>query len=347
MSEQCCYVGLDVSLEQTSLCVVDGAGAVVWRGKCHSAPGEIAAVLAKHAIGAGRIGLETGLLSTWLFHELKARRLPVVCIDARHAKAALSLKLNKTDANDAQGIAQIIRVGWYREVAVKSMDHHALRAMLSARSQLVAQCTTLANSVRGLLKVFGLVVRHAKGRRFDHLVRQAISGQPAVEAIMHPLLNVLAATREQLAGYERVLRRKARADGVVRRLMTVPGVGTVVGLTYVATIEDPRRFRRSSSAGAYPGLTPRRYQSGDVDRAGRISRCGDGLLRSYLFEAANALLRRSTRPCRLHSWGRALIERIGGRKAVVAVARKLAVLLHSMWRDGTEFSFIEAAAGAK
>jgi transposase len=146
---------------------------VVWRGKCHSAPDDIAAVPAKHAIGARRTGLETGLLSTWLFHELKARRLPVVCIDARHAKAALSLKLNKTDANDAQGIAQIIRVGWRREVAVKSMDHHALRAMLSARSQLVAQSTTLANSIRGLLKVFGLVVRHAKGRQFDRLVRHA------------------------------------------------------------------------------------------------------------------------------------------------------------------------------
>ena len=191
------------------------------------------------------------------------------------------------------------------------------------------------------------MVRKAKGRRFEALVRAAIIDQPpAVAAIIEPLLAVLAATREQLAGYERMVRRRARSDQVARRLMTVPGVGTVVALAFVATIEDPARFGRSSSVGAYLGLTPRRYQSGDVDRAGRILRCGDAMLRSYLFEAANALLRRSTRPCRLHSWGRGLIDRIGGRKAVVAVARKLAVLLHSMWRNGADFRFAETAAAA-
>jgi transposase len=340
MAPQHCYVGLDVSLEQTAVCVLDDAGLVVWRGKCASEPQSIATVLRKHALGAVRIGLETGLLSTWLFHELRKQELPVVCIDARHAKAALSLRVNKTDINDAHGIAQIVRVGWYREVVVKSMDNHTLRAMLSARAHLVAQSVTLANSIRGLLKVFGLVVRRAKGGRFEDLVRTAIADQPTtVVAIIEPLLAVLIATREQLAGYERIVRQRARADETARRLMTVPGVGTVVALAFVSTIEDPDRFKRSSSVGAYLGLTPRRYQSGDVDRAGRISRCGDGMLRSYLFEAANVLLRRSTRPCRLHSWGRALIERIGGRKAVVAVARKLAVLLHGMWRDGSEFRF--------
>ena len=237
-----------------------------------------------------------------------------------------------------------MRVGWYREVVVKSMDNHTLRAMLSARAHLVAQSVTLANSIRGLLKVFGLVIRRAKGGRFEDLVRAAIADQPPVVAIIEPLLAVLIATREQLAGYERIVRRRARTDEVARRLMTVPGVGTVVALAFVSTIEDPDRFKRSSSVGAYLGLTPRRYQSGDVDRTGRISRCGDGMLRSYLFEAANVLLRRSTRACRLHSWGRALIERIGGRKAVVAVARKLAVLLHGMWRDGSEFRFGDAVA---
>jgi transposase len=165
-----------------------------------------------------------------------------------------------------------------------------------------------------------------------------------VAAIIEPLLAVLIATRQQLAGYERIIRQRARSDQVARRLMTVPGVGTVVALAFVSTIEDPNRFNRSSSVGAYLGLTPRRYQSGNMDRAGKISRCGDTMLRSYLFEAANVLLRRSTRTCRLHSWGRALIGRIGGRKAVVAVARKLAVLLHGMWRDGSEFRFDDAVS---
>lgn len=345
MPQQYTYVGLDVSLEQTSVCVLDNAGVVVWRGKCGSTPDSIATVLRQRAPEAVRIGLETGLLSTWLFHELKAQGLPVICIDARHAKAALSLRVNKTDTNDAHGIAQVVRVGWYREVVVKSMDNHTLRAILSARAHLVAQTVTLSNTIRGLLKVFGLVVRKAKGGRFESLIRAAIAGQPtAVAAILEPLLAVLIATREQLAGYERTIRQRARADQVARRLMTVPGVGTVVALAFVSTIEDPQRFRRSSSVGAYLGLTPRRYQSGGVDRQGRISRCGDAMLRGYLFEAANVLLRRATRPCRLHSWGRALIERIGGRKAAVAVARKLAVLLHGLWRAETEFRFGDTVA---
>jgi transposase len=345
MPQQHCYVGLDVSLEQTSVCVLDDAGSIVWRGKCASTPDSIATILTKYAPNAVRIGLETGLLSTWLFHELRKLKLPIICIDARHARAALSLRVNKTDRNDAHGIAQIVRVGWYREVVVKTMDNHTLRALLSARAHLVAQSVTLANSIRGLLKVFGLVVRQAKGGRFDDLVRTAIADQPsAVTAIIQPLLAVLVATRAQLARYERIVRRRARSDQVARRLMTVPGVGTVVALAFVSTIEDPGRFDRSSSVGAYLGLTPRRYQSGDADRAGRISRCGDAMMRSYLFEAANVLLRRSTRPSRLHSWGRRLVERIGGRKAVVAVARKLAVLLHSIWRDGSEFCFDETVA---
>ena len=174
-------------------------------------------------LGAAEYCLETGLLSTWLFHELRKQELPVICIDARHAKAALSLRINKTDTNDAHGIAQIVRVSWYREVVVKSMDNHTLRAMLSARAHLVAQSVTLANAIRGLLKVFGLVVRRAKGGRFEDLVRTAIADQPTtVVAIIEPLLAVLIATREQLAGYERIVRRRARADETARRLMTVP-----------------------------------------------------------------------------------------------------------------------------
>jgi hypothetical protein len=162
------YVGLDVSLEQTAVCVVDNAGATIWQAKCRSTPESIYTVVARHAPGAVRIGLETGQLSTWLFHELRARQLPVICIDARHAKAALSLQINKTDANDAHGIAQIVRVGWYREIGVKSMDTHAIQAMLVARAQLVTQKVKLTNCIRGLLKTFGIVLGGGKG----HVSRQ-------------------------------------------------------------------------------------------------------------------------------------------------------------------------------
>jgi transposase len=312
-------------------------------GKCHSTPESIHAALAKHAAGAVRIGLETGQLSTWLFHQLKARRHPIFCIDARHAKAALSLQVNKTDANDAHGIAQIVRVGWYREVLVKRMDSHAVRAVLAARAQLVSQKITLTNSIRGLLKTFGIVLGRGKGARFDAMVRQRVAAEPMLATIVEPVLAVLLTVRGQLAVFERLLRRRARADTDARLLMTTPGVGAVVALAYATTIEDPRRFRRSSSVAAYVGLTPRRYQSGEMDRAGHISRCGDAMLRTYLYEAANVLLRRSMRPSPLSVWGRARAERLGGRKALVAVARKLAVVLHSMWRDRTEFRFAPAA----
>ena len=344
MKPQQQYVGLDVSLEQTSVCVVDDAGTTIWRGKCSSTPEGIHAVIAKHAREAVRIGLETGQLSTWLFHELKGRQLPVICIDARHAKAALSLQINKTDANDAHGIAQIVRVGWYREIAVKGMDTHATRAMLVARAQLVTQKVKLMNCIRGLLKTFGIVLGPAKGRRFEAMVRERIAENTMLTAIIEPMLVLLLTTREQLAVFDRLVRRRARADHDVRRLMTVPGVGAVIALAYVTTIEDPSRFKRSSSVATYLGLTPRRYQSGEMDRAGHISHCGDAMLRTYLYEAANVMLRRSTRPSQISLWGRALSERIGGRKALVAVARKLATVLHSMWRNGMEFRFEQAAA---
>jgi len=344
MKPQQQYVGLDVSLEQTSVCVVDNAGTTIWRGKCSSTPESIHTVVAKHAPQAVRIGLETGQLSTWLFHELKARQLPVICIDARHAKAALSLQINKTDANDAHGIAQIVRVGWYREIAVKSMDSHAIRAMLVARAQLVTQKVKLMNCIRGLLKTFGIVLARAKGGRFEAMVRERIVNNPMLTTIIEPMLVLLLTTREQLAVFERLVRRRARADHDVRRLMTAPGVGALVALAYTTTIEDPARFKRSSSVAAYLGLTPRRYQSGEMDRAGHISHCGDAMLRAYLYEAANVMLRRSTRPSQVSMWGRALAARIGGRKALVAVARKLATVLHSMWLHRTEFRFEQGGA---
>lgn len=334
-------IGLDVSLDQTSVCVVDESGVTVWRGRCKSTPDDIAATVQRHAPDVARVGLECGQLSTWLFHELKARGLPVVCIDARHAKAALSLKINKTDANDAYGIAQIIRVGWYKEVTVKSMDTHAVRALLTARTQLVCQLTTLKNTVRGILKTFGLIVPPGSGRQFEQRVREMIDGHDVLTVVLTPLLATLDTLRLQIAKFESAVGKRARADLVVRRLMTAPGVGAVVALAFTSALEDPARFRRSSSVGAYLGLTPRRHQSGEVDRAGRISRCGDGLVRSYLYEAACTLIKRCKRPCALRSWGLSLIDRVGNKKAYVAVARKLAVILHQMWRHSSTFRWDE------
>ena len=333
------YVGLDVSLETTAVCVVDVKGAVVWRGKCASTPEAITEAVHKHAPAAVRVGLETGQLSNWLTLGLRRHQVPVVCLDARHVKAALSLQLNKTDANDAHGLAQVVRAGWYREVAVKGMDAHTLRLLLVARAQLVSQRQAIANTVRGLLKTFGLRVARCSKGLFAPRIREAADGNHALLAVVEPLLAAWQALREQVAVLDAQMLARAKADKTAHRLMTVPGVGVVVALAYTAVIDDPVRFKRSSSVGAYIGLTPRRHQSGEEDWSGHISRCGDGMLRSYLFEAATVLLCRHPRTCALKTWGLTLAKRVGMRRAKVAVARKMAVLLHSIWRSGQEFEW--------
>src|SRR6516225_10548545 len=220
MSKSNQYVGLDVSLKETSICVIDDAEKIVWRGQVDTTPEAIVSAVTQHAPHAVRIGLEIGQLSNWLFHGLKGAGLPVICIDARHAKAALSLKVNKTDANDALGLAQIMRVGWYREVAVKGHDSQAVRALLVARAQLVSQITTLKNCVRGILKTFGFVVRTGSRSQFSKHVREAIHANPALAAIIEPTLRVLEAARAQLLVYDRAVIQRARSDETARQLMS-------------------------------------------------------------------------------------------------------------------------------
>lgn len=338
------YVGLDVSLKETSICIIDGDERIIWRGQARSTPDAIATALAKHGPNAYRIGLESGQLSTWLFHELTALGLPVICIDARYAKAALSMKLNKTDANDALGLAQIMRVGWYREVSVKSMDCHAIKAVLTVRAQLVSQVTTFKNSIRGVLKTFGIVLARGLRSQFPARVREAVASYPALCQVLEPILRALEATRAQLIVYDRMIRQIASTNDTARQLMSTPGVGVVVALAYICGVEDPARFKRSSSVGAYFGMTPTRYQSGEVNRTGRISRRGDGMVRGYLFEAAKVLLGRASRPSALKAWGEQLRARMGSKKATMAVARKLSLILHRMWVTGRPFDFGAATA---
>ena len=340
------YVGLDVSLKETSVAVIGVNDRLVWRGSVASTPEAIADALRKHAARAERIGLEAGQLATWLYHGLKAKGWPVTCIDARHAKAALSLKVNKTDANDALGLAQIMRVGWFREVAVKGHDCQTLRALLVARAQIVSQITTLKNCVRGILKTFGHVLPKQLRASYIASVREIVEGNATLEPIVMPILKTLAATMEQLQVYDRSVHRIAREDETARHLMTAPGVGTIVVLGYMTGVETPARFARSSSVGAYFGMTPRRYQSGEVDHAGRVSKCGDGMVRGLLYEAAKVLLSRSAKPSDLQTWGRSLTRRIGKKKATMAVARKLAVILHRMWSTGDPFRWTAVKTAA-
>ena len=331
------YVGMDVSLNETSICVVDGDGNIVCEDTVISEPAAIAECLKTKARGAKRIGLETGPTTTWLWHELRALGLPVICIDARHAKAALSMQINKSDRNDAYGLARIMQCGWYKEVRVKRLSCHEIRAVLNSRAQLVTIKRDLENQIRGLLKNLGLIIGKAGGNVFRRRAEELLVGQGLLGEAVRPLIEVREKVSREIAVLHGKLLGLARNDAASRRSMTVPGIGPITALAFHAVIDEPARFRRSRSVGAYIGLTPRRFASGEVDWSGRISKCGDGMLRSYLFEAAGVLLTRVPQWCKLKAWGHRLWKRIGFKKAKIAVARKLAVMLHRMWREGTDF----------
>jgi len=340
------YVGLDVSLKETSICVVDGSGGVLCEGTVISEPAAIAGFVQSKAPKAKRIGLETGPTTTWLWHELRALGLPVVCIDARHAKAALSMQINKSDRNDAVGLARIMQTGWYKQVRVKSVACHEIRAILNSRAQLVKIKGDIDNQIRGLLKNLGLVIGKVKGSAFARRVEELLGQHGRLYDAVCPLLEVREKVGREIAALDRQVLHLARNEERCRRSMTVPGIGLITALAFLTAIDDENRFPRSRSVGAYIGLTPRRYASGEVDWTGRISKCGDRMLRTYLFEAAGVLLTRVAKWSKLKAWGHRLWKRIGFKKAKIAVARKLAVILHRMWRDGTDFQYSAKDAAA-
>ena len=335
------YVGLDVSLEETSVCVLDAAGSIVWEGKVASEPEALVRALHRHAPKALKVGLETGPTSTWLWHELRAAGVVAICVDARHAQAALSMRLNKTDRNDAAGLAQLMRMGWYREVQVKQLSAHGDGALLASRALLVRHRCELENQIRGLMKNFGLRPRSTKGRAFEQSVRALAARHAVLKDVVAPLLAAWSGLCQQIAVLSRAVHERTKNSAVCRRLMTMPGVGPLTALAFSAALDDPARFRHSASVGAYLGLTPRRYASGETDRMGRISRCGDPLMRSYLYEAANIMLSRTRTTNPLKSWGAKLAKRAGFKKARVALARKMGVVLHRMWVDGTDFGAVK------
>ena len=332
------FVGLDVSLRSCAVCIVDSRGAICLERELACEVEEIAGCLKAFPHPIVRIGFEAGALSQHLFFGLKSRGFDTVCMEARQVSAALSAMRNKTDRTDARGIAQILRTGWFSPVHMKSREAHGLRALLSTRKALLKKTMDLANEVRGLLKIFGVrLPRTVKHGSFDALVRPMIEMDEVLAHAIVPLLDARAALFQHYLELDRRVKRAASEDEVCLRLMTVPGVGPIAALTFKAAVDDPGRFRRSRTVAAHFGLTPRRYQSGEHDNPGRISKAGDRDVRATLYAAANALLMRTMAGSQIKSWGMRLMRTKGRRRAVVAVARKLAVLLHRMWIDGTEF----------
>src|SRR3712207_5034304 len=336
-------VGIDVSLETSSICIVDQNGRVVRELTAETEPEALAMALLDTGLAFARVGLEAGPLSQWLHAGLTRARLPVMLIETRRLRAATKTMPVKTDRNDARAMAQVVRTGWFRAVHVKSALSQELRALLTARKLLVGKVRDLDNGIRGLLRGFGLKVGRIGERAFAERARELVAGRTALEALVRPLLAARAALLTERDHLHRLVLAAVRKDAVCRRLLTVPGVGPVTALTFCSAIDDPSRFRRSRAVGAHFGLTPRRYQSGETDRTGHISKQGDALARQALYEAANVLLTRTGRWSSLKAWGMGVARRSGMRRAKVAVARKLAVVLHSMWRDGTEFRWGKAA----
>lgn len=337
------FIGLDVSLKETFISVREG-GQRVWRGKCPSDPKLIAELVRKRAPDAARVVFETGPLSVWFYHALREEGLPAICIDARHAKAALDLARNKTDANDADGLSHLAEVGFYREVRVKAFDSMLTRTLVAGRNQLLKMTTQLSNQIRGLMKTFGLIVPKGAGRLFASHVRELLADNPALEKIISPLLESWLSIRARTADLTKQLIASARMSEQCRLLSSIPGVGVVTASSFIAAIEDPENFRKSRSVGAWVGLTTRRYQSGEVDYDGHISRRGDNHLRSLLYEAAVTIMTRTREENALRTWGLKLKEKIGFKRAAVAVARKLAVIMHTMLRTGELFRHSEPAA---
>jgi transposase len=336
------FAGIDVSLEESSVCIVDGEGRVVREVKVPSEPEALVALLGSLGLVFERIGLEAGPLSQWLHAGLERAGLPVVLLETRHVKAALSALTMKTDKHDARGIAQLMRLGWFKPVHVKTLLAQEVRALLTARKLLVEKLRDVDNSLRG----FGLKVGRVGKAGFAGRIRELVAGQAMLEAVVEPMLQVHKALRKQHAILHRQLLRLLRDDEVCRRLMSVPGVGPVVARTYKTAIDDPARFGRSKAVGAYFGLVPRKYQAGEIDRTGRITKVGDAMARTALFEAANVMLSRTVRFSALKAWALRVAARHGTKKAKVALARKLAVVLHRLWVDGATFGRDPMPAGA-
>ena len=332
------FAGLDVGDKATHVCVVDGEGAIVWRGACATDPEALAGTLRRHAAGLSRVVLETGSLSAFLYHGLIERGVPAICICARHAKGVLSTRSNKSDVHDAEGLAQLARTGWFKAVHIKDSATHLDRAQLKVREQLVKAHLAMANQLRGLLKLFGLRMGKATtpGKRSERL-EALLAQKPALRPVLAPLVAGLAALEDQIVASSRSLKARAAADPVATRLMSVPGVGPITALTYLSSIEDP--------GGSPAPAMPAPMQAWSRDASSRASATPRGGSQRPAIQCCD---RRSTkrqqplgavkRPSPLQAWGKALAE-TKAPSAPACVARKLAILLHRLWRSGTSFQW--------
>jgi transposase len=338
------YAGIDVSLECSSVCVVDAGGKIVREGKVASEPAALIGWFGSQGMGVTRVGLEAGPLSQWLFAAMREAGLAVELLETRHVRNAFKTMPVKTDRKDARGIAELMRMGWFRPVHCKSMGAQETRVMLTARKLVQSKLHDVEMSLRGILRGFGLKVGKTTRTGFAGRINELVAGHPSLQVVAEALLRVRAVLLKEFNGFEKRVRTMARHDARAELLMSAPGVGAIVSLTFASAIDDPARFRSSKRVGAHFGLTPKKYQSGETDITGRISKTGDSGVRTALYEAAHIILTRPVKGSALKRWAARLAKRAGMQKAKVALARKLAVIMHRMLVDGTTFDFAAAAA---
>ncbi len=330
------FAGLDVSIEETAICVVGDDGKVVLERSVATDPALIGEALARYAGRLRRVGHEAGSLSPWLHAGLLEIGIPAVCLETRHVRAALSAQRNKTDANDALGIAHIMRTGWFRQAHIKTEGAYRIRLLLVQRRNLKRKFLDLENAIRHSLKVFGVRLGKVGRGGMEKAVRDAVADDAMTAGLMECMLRARAALWAEYLVLNKLVVQIAMRDELCRRFMAIPGVGPVTALNFSSAIDDPARFRRSRDVAAYFGLTSKRWQSGSsIDVKGRISKAGDPDVRRALYEAASAMLTRFKGRDTIKSWGLHLAKTKCHAKARVAVARKLAVTMHAMWRDGT------------
>ena len=339
------FIGLDVSLASTAVCVLGERGRVVQEAQVDSEPEALARFLREldHAIVV--VGLEAGPLSQWLHKGLSDAGFATVLMETRQVKSALQAMPIKTDRRDAEGIARLLQMGWFRPVHCKSVSAQEMRALLGSRKAVQNAAVQLELSVRGMLRNFGLKMGKVSKGRFEARVRELAEGNAMLEAAVMPVLKARRALRDELAQLEKLVRDLAAKDPVCQLMMSMPGVGGVIALTVRAAIDDPERFRSSKDIGPWAGLTPKRSQSGERDIVGAITRAGDAGLRTALYQAATVMLERGARNW-LTAWALRVAQRRGKKRATVALARRIGIVLHRMWRDGTQFRFTKDTPGA-
>jgi transposase len=333
------YAGIDVSLEYSSVCIVDGSGKIVREGKVASDPAALIGWFASRGFGLVRIGLEAGPLSQWLYAAMRQQSLAVELLETRHVSEAFKTRPVKSDRNDARNIAQLMRLGWFRPVHCKSMSAQETRAILTARKLVQSKLLDVENSLRGILRGFGLKVGKTTRTSFASRIEGLVKGHPGLAAIGEALLNVRAVLLGEFKAFEKRVRAMSLLDAKARLLMSTPAVGPIVSLTFASAIDDPSRFKSAKRAGPLFGLTPKKYQSGETDYSGRISKLGDASVREALYEAAHIMLTKPIKGCtQLKSWAMRIAKRAGPSKAKVALARKLAVIMLRMLMDNAPFN---------